>query len=475
MSGFPRIVIVGDGLVGWLAAAMLGERLRGDITLVPTEVTDHGLGPFGDAIVALPEWQAKPIARALPQDWLLRNAAQSHALGMAFTGWASGGAAWFLPFGDCGAPVGHADFRHLATRARLEGHAVRLADYSLAALAAQAERFAFPDEDPRSPRSTLAFAAHLDADGLSRGLRALAIRAGVRVAEAPLRTALTAGSGIEALMLVDGSRQEGDLFIDATGSSALLAGEALGVRWQSWKRWLPCDAALSRRVDDDVAPPPYSLSSAHDRGWMRTVPLRGGRVVTDIFAAGADALPEGAVRFESGVRERPWVANCVAVGAAAMLVEPLLGTPLLTATTAIERLMNLLPSRPDCHAEAAEYNRLMLSEAERLRDAVLALWKTNGRVGEPLWDGVRNRDVPEALSRKLASYVSRGYIPLEDEELFEAQVWVSILDGQGVHPRRHDPQASAIPMEQLLGHFAKVRQRLIDEVRAMPSHMASLG
>jgi len=59
--------------------------------------------------------------------------------------------------------------------------------------------------------------------------------------------------------------------------------------------------------------------------------------------------------------------------------------------------------------------------------------------------------------------------------LFESDEWVSLLDGQGIHPRRHSPLASAHPIEAIDAHLARIRARLIDEVREIPTHAEVLS
>jgi tryptophan 7-halogenase len=461
----PQIRIVGDGVAAWLVAAVLVGRLgRGDsIRVVRAGDGGHGLGPFGDGLLALPDWQLTPIAQALPLELLHRHAAANPVLGIAYSGWGPGGAPWFLPFGECGAPIGSVPFAQVAARARLAGRRVRLADYSLAALAAQAERFALPVDDARSPRSALAFAAHLEAGGLAALLKAFATQHGVAEESAPLRAALPGPMGLSGLALQDGRTLTGDLFVDACGK---LGG---GGDWQSWGELFACDA-VTVRAEPERAPAPYALMAASDTGWTATVPVAGRRHVTRLIATGGGALPDGAVRFVPGVAEQPWLGNRVAIGAGALLLEPLFGTALLTATTAAERLAALLPHEPSCRIEAREYNRQSLLEAERLRDLVLAMWRTNGRTGEPLWDVARAGSMPEPLSRKLALYAARGAVPIEDGDLFEEADWALVLDGQGVHPRRVDPVAAAVPPEAIDAHLSRLRERLIAEVRGMPKH-----
>ncbi len=50
---------------------------------------------------------------------------------------------------------------------------------------------------------------------------------------------------ITGLTLENGSLLEGDLFLDCTGMRSLLLGETLGVGYQDWSHWLPCDTAVA--------------------------------------------------------------------------------------------------------------------------------------------------------------------------------------------------------------------------------------
>lgn len=452
-----HVAVVGDGVAAALAAAVLA-RAGAAVTRVPTGDGDIGLGPFGRAVLGPPDWQASEVAEAIgPVPGAV------FALGIAFAGWGPGGDAWFLPFGDVGAPLGAIPFLQVASRLRAQGHTVRLADFSLAALAAQAERFAPPSPDPRSPLSTLAMGIHYPADALARALGRLS---GVRPT-APLADIAVADGRVAALTLADGGRIEADLFVDATGESARLIGR-LGSAWESWRDWLPCDRAATDATAEPLPPPPYAFHVAGPQGWTATVPLDGVRVETRFTVGG-----EGA-RYENGLRRQAWRGNCVAVGAAAGMVDPVLGAPLLLALRQVERLAALLPHAPDHAVEAAEYDRLTASELERARDAAVALWATNGRVGEPLWDAARDR-APEQLDWKLQLYRSRGRVPLYDDELLSRADWTVILDGQGLRPRRLDPLASTVGDEQLFTHAARLRNRLAAVVRQMPAHADQLA
>src|SRR5690606_27731122 len=48
---------------------------------------------------------------------------------------------------------------------------------------------------------------------------------------------------IAAIVMEDGDRIEGDLFVDCTGFRALLLGDAMETPFEDWLHWLPNDSA----------------------------------------------------------------------------------------------------------------------------------------------------------------------------------------------------------------------------------------
>jgi tryptophan halogenase len=456
------IGIVGSGVAGWMAALVLSRALPGAcIDLIETEGPDWSLGPFGPAEVSLPDFPFWLADHGVDENALLGAARGSFALGTAFSGWAGPEADWFLPFGTIGAPLAGTPFHQIAARLRAAGQKLRLADFSLAAIAAASGRFARPSGDPRSILSSYGYGLHLDRAGLAEMLRTAS---GI----APAGTFRAFADG--KVTLQDGGTVIADLWLDCTGPAALLAGAG---EWESWAEWLPCDRVVESWNPAEGVPPPYGHAGAFEAGWQRTVPLVGGQGGALFYASAHLPAQPGAVSFAQGRRAQAWRGNIVALGAAAALVEPLHGWNLALLQNALTRLIGLLPAAPD-GPEPAEYNRLTAEEADRVRDFAILHYKTNGRAGDPLWDAARAAAVPASLQHKLDLYASRGRVPLYDEELFEAEDWIAVLDGQGVRPRRHDALADAIPEEVLTQHAGHIRALILDAVRAMPHHGATL-
>lgn len=442
----PLVQIHGDGAAGWLVAATLALKAGGahvavapagaHVAVAPAGGERHGLGPFGPALHLLPQCLSLPLFRALLEGGFLPAAALRPSLGIAFAGWGAAGAPGFLPWGETGAPLAGVTFHQLAGRLRAAGESVRLADYALAALAARENRLATPSADPRSPLSAIDWSATVHAADLAAALREMALRRGVREGEIASPT----------------------LRVDCSGA-APKAG------WESWEALLPVDHV---RCTVTPAPAPhFSLHVAGAAGWRANTPLPGALQRAELHASAAGPPPPGSTRFQSGALAEPWRGGEIAIGAAACLIEPLLGTALLEAARSAERLAGLLPDG-DITPCAREYNRLARDAAHRLRDSVAALWATNGRA-EPLWRQARGQAWSEALARKLACYRSRGDVPMEDGEWFEADDWVMLLDAQGIHPDRYSPLASALPEAAIAAHFRQIGDRLRGAVAALPS------
>jgi tryptophan halogenase len=480
------IAILGGTVAGWMAAATLARRLPRQhyrVMVVETAHDGDGLGDFGTTLTALPSIRPFHESLGIDEKLLLRAARGSFALGVAFAGWAARDTAAFLPFGAVGAPLGPVAFHQLLTRLRQEGRSIRATDYSIAAIAAQASRFARPSDDERSVLSQYAYGLHLDSWGYLAAMRATAEAHGARTAAAPFQRAIRGGTGdIAALELADGEIIGALLFVDATGASSRLSGGTLGVGFESWRQWLPCDQAIAARVPDPLEPPPFGHIEALTSGWRSATPLAGevGRLscTSSVFDAtdGAEAsgIESGEaphrIAFENGRRIAPWHRNCVAIGAAACVLEPLHPVALHLVQSALARLVTLFPNAAEAPVEAAEYNRMTINETESARDFLIAQYATNGRTGAPFWDAVRSVPPPDHVAYKLALFESAGRMPMYDDDMFEQADWISLLEAQGVRPRRHDALAGSLPIERIEQHLARLREAIIAGVKTMSPH-----
>lgn len=482
-AGVRALIVVGDGLAGVMTAAALVRALpahRFTVHLVPTGGADHSIGFDQPADCARPTLRRFHDMLGMEEEQLIAETGASFSLGTAWSGWSPSAPTFFLPFGEAGAALGGVPFHQLAARLRAAGRKVRLSDYSAATLMAQAGRFTKAPADPRSPLSSIDHALHLPRAAHRDLLLRCAVDLGLRVAPAKFRGASVASDGtIDAVMLDDGSRIEGWLFIDASGPSALLSSNLGGGHFHSWRQWLAVDRLLISEQASDVPPAPYGHLQAHAAGWRLQVPAQGRVGEALAYASGqlgdeeASRLTPGAgspAQLEQGRLDEPWRGNIVAIGAAAAVLEPHSGLGLHLVQSAIERLLRLLPHELPAPPEQREFNRETSLELDRARDLVIASYALNGRIGEPLFDSARSADLPDELASKLALYRSRGRVTLLDGDLLEEPEWALFLDEFGVRPRRYDALADGLPLEWLEAQFARMRELLIAAVRPLPLH-----
>ncbi|MBC9033402.1 tryptophan 7-halogenase [Sphingomonas sp. JC676] len=460
MTAVPVIAIVGDGVAAWMTAATLARRLPRDRYAIhviePGRPTPECLG---SSLTALPSLVGFHAMLGITEEMILREARGTAALGVAYSGWSADGGASFFPFGAVGAPMASVAFHQLAARLVAAGRAVRPANYSVAALAAQSGRFA-----AGQPHGL-----HLELAAYRKAMRSVALAHGATAADGPLVAVTVEDGRIAGLALPSGTISP-HLVLDCTGPARLAIG-ALEARFQSWKAWLPCDRMVSGFSTEPVAPL-YGQMFAEDAGWSCLTPLAGGTAELACYST-AFAGSDGGEAFENGRLDAPWIGNCIALGTAAAVAEPLHPIGLQLTQSALARLITLLPATPEAAVEAAEYNRISANELDSVRDFLTMHYATSTRAG-PFWDTVRAAPLPERAAYKRTLFEATGRIVMYDEEMFDAEDWVTLFDAHGIRPRRHDALADGFSLDEIERHFARVRQDVIETVRAIPPYASPL-
>jgi tryptophan halogenase len=481
-----RLVIVGGGTAGWMVAAAFARFLETgwQITLVESEA----IGTVGVGEATIPQLRLFNAALGLDEDQFLRETQGSIKLGIQFVDWWRKGHSYMHGFGAVGRDLGLVQFHHYWRRAQALGFADELGAYCPNIVAALADRFARDNGPASVGRQPLPYAFHFDAGLYAAFLRRNAEARGVVRHEGRiLQVELTETGDVAALKLEGERRIEGDLFIDCTGFRALVIGEALGVGYQDWTHWLPCDRALAVPCEGVRPIMPYTRSTAREAGWQWRIPLQhrtGNGLVycsahlSDDAAAAtllgnldgkalADPRP---LKFTTGRREAFWHRNCVAVGLASGFLEPLESTSIHMVQSAIERILAFLPAgTPDARA-ITEYNRQTAFEMERIRDFIILHYKATERDDSAFWQQCAAMDVPDSLAARIALFREAGRIFRDSTELFTEVGWVQVLLGQGVLPESWHPLAEQLTEAELREFLGLQAQMCSDRARRMTGH-----
>jgi tryptophan 7-halogenase len=470
-----NIAIIGGGLAGWMTASALARTLRPDhyrLVVMDDGGDDHSIGPFVSALSALPSVRSFHAAFGYDEDVVIVQSKGCFALGTAFSGWTRSGSACFHGFGDLGAPLGQLGFHHLAARLRTEGDTVNLADYALAALCAQTHRFCRPPNNAASVLSTLDYGLLLDARAYTDFFKRDAVSKHVTGQQARIEHVSVNNHGlIDTLSLNTGEALSADLFIDCLGDKADVISAMSGVEFHSWGQWLPCDHMINRQSPANDPLAPYVHMSGEDNGWNRFIQLPGQAHESVIFKANEKApVPPNAQAYRAGQRSTFWQGNCIALGGAAVVMDPISPLPLHLLQSAIQRLITLFPHEKDSPIEARNFNAETQQEIDAALEFAILPYKINERVGTPFWDECRSTSSPERLQHRINVYKATGRVSMYDGDFMDETDWIALYDAQGLYPARYDPATNAIDPDMIRSHFGRIRDIMINEVRRIPLH-----
>jgi tryptophan 7-halogenase len=163
------------------------------------------------------------------------------------------------------------------------------------------------------------------------------------------------------------------------------------------------------------------------------------------------------------------VGNCVAVGAAACRFDPIHDVALHALQLSVAHLLSLFPIGGEYAAERAEYNRIMRSYHERIRDFQCAFYSLNPFDGE-FWRQARSLAAPATLTHKVNTFRARGDVaPMEDES-FLPESWQALFTGFGVLPETWPPAVDRIPPDRLRDEFRRIHEFIRAKVLEQPTH-----
>src|SRR5512138_2789813 len=109
MTPLSKIVIVGGGTAGWLAAAMLRHHLRQDVCEI-TLVESEDLGTVGIGEATVPPFVGLLRRVGIDEREFVQDTDATNTLCIRFVGWHQHNVSYFLPFGVVGRPNETHDF-----------------------------------------------------------------------------------------------------------------------------------------------------------------------------------------------------------------------------------------------------------------------------------------------------------------------------------------------------------------------------
>ena len=467
------IVICGSGLAAKITVAALARQLPKSIRITFVQI---GHAPAEDLFygsVTGPTAYAFNLAAGVKEPRLVLDSNTAFSWGTKYDHWADGARSWIQCF-QLPLPIIDGVMFHQYVAQQGMG---QLEPFLVGAVAARKGAFVHPPQQPGDLGKTLLAQVEYgyQFDPLSYGalFNASVDKERLRVVASSSCELERKDAAIEAIRLADGVRIAGDLFVDCTGPKALLLGE-FASEFTGSRR---LGAAGSHSLAQQLGAPIRTVSQA-SFGWRSETPLRGRRARLTVFHPDSadQALrehpdgPELSCEATLGRRKHAWSGNCVGVGQAAAVVEPLTIAPMLLLQRDIERLISLIPLSADMAVERCEYNRRAAEDHEHAGLFTQALFQTSRLPDAPYWQEACAEPVDEKLARKIEMFSDRGLLVAYDLEPFHPEDWTILHFGMGRRPARHDLTADRAPAERVRAFLSNMKQDVEKLAVTLPSH-----
>lgn len=460
--GMKHLVVVGGGTSGWLAAMIFSETARQKRQALKVTVVESSKIP----VIGVGEASTVALSLVLQHFGIdpltfLRETRGSIKFGICHKDWRRLGYTYRGPVDEPHQLVeGAGDSQFLNVYEIAAGRPAAGLHLFDQLMQGDLSPYRRGDDGALVPVSPYAFAFHFDNAQLGRFLRSRA--EGPEVVDALVTGAEKdpQSGAITALVLDDGSRLEGDFFIDCTGFRRQLIQKEMGATWISFAEELPVNRALPFWLEHKPEAPiaPYTLAWAREAGWMWFIPTQDrygcGYVYSDRFLTPEQAKDEveralghpiearADIRMSVGRLDRPWIKNCLSTGLSSGFLEP------LEATSIHGTIVQLLvfatdylkwPFEPS-EADIADYNRRIGRQVDDFRTFVNCHYVTE-RDDTPFWRHVREHCIhPEARERLR---VWREHMPRRSDfpsflggfPHTDATLYYPVLDGLGLLDR----------------------------------------
>jgi tryptophan 6-halogenase len=449
-----RIVIIGGGTAGWMAANLLQHYLapKGfNCTLIESpDIPTIGVGEG-----STPQLKSFFSSLGLSESQWMPACHASYKNGIQFSNWSikPKNHHYFHPFPSV------VD-KHTA-RVFLQQCIAKQQGFNTDThpdryfLAAQLAKLGMSPKVKQSPPVGLNYAYHFDSALLGQYLQKIAIKQGVDY----LRGKVVAmdkhlNNDIKQVVLADGQQISGDFFVDCSGFQALLI-QQLGSKFVSYDNQLFNDKAIALSTECIHPLPSQTHATALSNGWAWQIPLTTRTGNGYVYASGycnADKAETELRRhlgmldhansakhlsMKVGRLEHHWKQNCLAIGLSQGFIEPLEATALHLVQHTIDSFVSAFCAGNFTTQHQAQFNQRINNRFDGIKDYIVAHYKINSRDDSDYWrDNRTNDNISASLKSILHCWDTGGNLI---DEINHQQIagyypiisWFCLLAGYG--------------------------------------------
>jgi len=281
---------------------------------------------------------------------------------------------------------------------------------------------------------------HFDAVAFGQFLKTnYCIPRGVKVIPSDLSSYSVDENGIDKIILANSEEISADLFVDCTGFNSLLLGKALDVNFLSYSDILPNNSAWATKLpykDKNNELELFTNCTAIENGWCWNIPLwsriGAGYVYSDKFVDDKTALLEfkkylcsekmqvprtsteieslefRKINFSSGIYEKTFEKNVVAIGLAAAFVEPLESSGLFSVHEFLFKLIDILERREINQFDRDMYNVSIKDMYDNFAKFVALHYALSHRDDTDYWQHQQTKSFCDSLGDPFFPYVGRS-------------------------------------------------------------------
>ena len=494
-SGPATVAVLGGGTAGWMAACLLAEAWPAS-TITVVESPDVPIIGVGEG--STPQLAHFMNRIGLAESTWMPAAHATYKLGIEFDGWSTraGYERYFHPFVSAidlhTEPAFHAAHTLRRRGADVPAHPDA---FFLASWLAAHDRSPIADE--LFP-FTVGTGYHFDATLIGAVLRDHSTRRGVHHRAARvIHVAVGATGEVERLDLEGGGSIAADVFIDASGFRAMIAGEALGGRFLPFADNLFNDRAVVMPTPPEPAGPrPSTRATALSAGWAWDIPLTSrtgngyvyssryldddaaeAELRTHLGLADAD-VPARRLRMKVGRLADSWTGNCLAIGLAQGFLEPLEATALHLVINTVEGFVEAWHgAAADRSARRAAFNAATARRYERIRDYLVAHYRLNTRIDTAYWrDNAGHDRLSDELKQLFTAWFTGQDLPsaiatLGIGDVYAPLSWGCIFAGYGTFPDAHRLRPSPVRAPAVAPDFlARCGSHYLSHIMALRYH-----
>jgi tryptophan halogenase len=403
-----RIVIVGGGTAGWLAAFYICKSQPGKHSLTVIESSKIGIigagegstgsmidlleGKFFDYVVDIKDFMNKTDATC--------------KMGIRHQNWSQEIQDYFAPLDV--SPTGFSlddyifkyglykhgnDKIHLCSKIGIEYDLKKYSPYAL----------------------------HFDGHKVGNYFKMLCVSDGATCIDAEVADINIQNGSIESIVTTDQEKVEGDFFIDCTGFSRVLM-KKMAVEWESYSEILSVNMAMPfiLKYDQDEKILPETKATALSSGWMWNIPLTTRRGCGYVFDnryiskeeaklevenyLGKEIIPIKWISFDSGHSKEFWKGNVLCLGLASSFVEPLEATSIhntiVQTAMFVDEFLEETKESTLKDINQKTYNE-RIKFLNQLTIDFISLHYQGGREDTPFWADIKKKNKCTSYAKKI--------------------------------------------------------------------------